>query len=149
MASAAVGVIRRTDAPSAIAGALAAVAGGDLAPAAPETEEEGDKLPPPSADALLPLYPPGQAWTRTLGVARIRWIWRMPGKGASGLAVCTGQGLPPFDRRLSSVMLPARAVCAASPESQALVATDGAACAWVHTMARESKGGGCWWCLLL
>ncbi len=118
VASAAVGVIRRTDAPSAIAGALAAVAGGDLALAAPETEEEGDELPPPSADALLPLYPPGQAWTRTLGVARIRWIWRTRERTPAGLALYR-PGLLPFDGRLASVMQPARAVCAASPESQA------------------------------
>ncbi len=111
VASAAVGVIRRTDAPSAIAGALAAVTGGDLALAAPETEEEGDELPPPSADALLPLYPPGQAWTRTLGLLESVGYGECRERTPAGLALYR-PGLPPFDGRLASVMQPARAVCA-------------------------------------
>lgn len=59
VASGAVGVIRRIDSPAAIVDALAAVSGGDLAPAVLHGEEEGEAPPPPSPDALLPLYPPG------------------------------------------------------------------------------------------
>lgn len=68
VASAAVGVIRRIDSPLAIASALAAAAGGDLAPAGAATAEEdagdGDAQPlPPNPDSLLPLYPPGPPMT--------------------------------------------------------------------------------------
>jgi hypothetical protein len=64
VASAAVGVIRRIDSPLAIASALTAAAGGDLAPAGatgpPEDAGNGEaQQQPPSPDSLLPLYPPG------------------------------------------------------------------------------------------
>lgn len=87
VASAAVGVIRRIDSPLAIASALAAAAGGDLAPAgattAPEDAGDGDAQPlPPNPDSLLPLYPPGLSrgadtcTTALQGCALAAWLCR-------------------------------------------------------------------------